>query len=242
MWHRVKAALVVTLWPFGARGQTALPTPADSAERATVVARAAAARGLRLVVSLDERRLWALAADDTLLATPVAVASGQELEYQGRRWRFVIPRGTWPVVAKDSLPVWVPPEWHYYEVAKSLGLTVRAMPAHRPAPIGGGRRLEVRGDSVVVVGPGARVETPPRDEELVFGATLFIPPVGTRNRRIEGELGRYRLALPGGYSLHGTPWHDSIGAAVTHGCVRLDDADVAWLYVHVPVGTPVYVY
>jgi len=200
------------------------------------------ARGLRVVVALDDRHLWVLADDDTLLSAPAAVASGAVLRYGGRQWRFAIPRGAWRVVAKDSLPVWVPPAWHYYEVAEARGLAVRALTRERPAALGGGRRLEVRGDSIVVVGPGDSVQTPPRDEELVFGGTVFIPPIGTRNRRIEGELGRYRLALSDGYSLHGTSTPTSIGSAVTHGCVRLDDASIAWLYEHVPVGTRVYVY
>ena len=42
--------------------------------------------------------------------------------------------------------------------------------------------------------------------------------------------------------LHGTPREESIGHAATHGCVRPREADVAWLYDCVPVGTRVYVY
>ena len=30
--------------------------------------------------------------------------------------------------------------------------------------------------------------------------------------------------------------------AVTHGCMRLSDPDIEWLYRHVPVGTHVYIY
>jgi L,D-transpeptidase YbiS len=30
--------------------------------------------------------------------------------------------------------------------------------------------------------------------------------------------------------------------AATHGCVRLRDDDIEWLYEHVPVGTKVYIY
>jgi lipoprotein-anchoring transpeptidase ErfK/SrfK len=29
---------------------------------------------------------------------------------------------------------------------------------------------------------------------------------------------------------------------VTHGCVRLADDDIEWLYENVPVGTKVYIY
>jgi lipoprotein-anchoring transpeptidase ErfK/SrfK len=42
--------------------------------------------------------------------------------------------------------------------------------------------------------------------------------------------------------LHGTPYKESIGLAATHGCVRMRDEDIEWLYEHVPVGTKVYIY
>ena len=42
--------------------------------------------------------------------------------------------------------------------------------------------------------------------------------------------------------LHGTPDQNSIGLAATHGCVRLRDEDIEWLYENVPVGTKVYIY
>ena len=51
-----------------------------------------------------------------------------------------------------------------------------------------------------------------------------------------------RLDLGEGYLLHGTPYKESLGMAATHGCVRLGDEDIEWLYDHVPVGTRVYIY
>ena len=82
----------------------------------------------------------------------------------------------------------------------------------------------------------------PTEEEIVFDGTLFIPPVGTVNRRIEGELGRHALDTGNGILLHGTPHKESIGTAATHGCIRLDDDAILWLYEMVPVGARVYIY
>jgi lipoprotein-anchoring transpeptidase ErfK/SrfK len=82
----------------------------------------------------------------------------------------------------------------------------------------------------------------PTDEEVIFDSTLFIPPVGTLNRRIEGELGRHMLDTGKGFLLHGTPHKASIGTAATHGCIRLRDDDIAWLYDMIPVGARVYIY
>jgi lipoprotein-anchoring transpeptidase ErfK/SrfK len=76
----------------------------------------------------------------------------------------------------------------------------------------------------------------------VFDNTLFVPPTDTKHRQIEGELGHFRLYLGDGYQIHGTPYANSIGSSVTHGCVRLHDEDIEWLYENVPVGTKVYIY
>jgi lipoprotein-anchoring transpeptidase ErfK/SrfK len=73
----------------------------------------------------------------------------------------------------------------------------------------------------------------------VFGGVLYIPPIGTRNRRVEGTLGKYRVDLGDGIGLHGTLDKQSIGKAVTHGCVRLHDGDIEWLFRNIAVGTRV---
>jgi len=46
---------------------------------------------------------------------------------------------------------------------------------------------------------------------------------------------------PGGgiVGVHGTPWPNLLGQAVSHGCVRLANADVEFLRNRVPLGTPV---
>jgi lipoprotein-anchoring transpeptidase ErfK/SrfK len=46
---------------------------------------------------------------------------------------------------------------------------------------------------------------------------------------------------PGGgiVGVHGTPWPHLLGQAVSHGCVRLHNDDVAFLRNRVPLGTPV---
>ena len=46
---------------------------------------------------------------------------------------------------------------------------------------------------------------------------------------------------PGGgiVGVHGTPWPNLLGQAVSHGCIRLDNRDVEFLRNRVPLGTPV---
>lgn len=48
------------------------------------------------------------------------------------------------------------------------------------------------------------------------------------------------LNVPWGvYGIHGTNRPYLIGMSVSHGCVRMKNQDVEWLYNHIPVGTPV---
>jgi lipoprotein-anchoring transpeptidase ErfK/SrfK len=217
-------------------------SPADSIM--SVRTRLAADRDndLRVVVSLNDRQLWAILGSDTLLKAPVAVSTDETLEYGGRTWRFITPRGVRSVIAKKENPVWVPPEWHYAEVAEEHGLKLAEMSPGKTV-LSDGRVLDVRENQVGVVDPATgEFAYLPTDEEVIFDSTLFIPPVGSLNRRIEGELGRHMLDTGDGFLLHGTPHKASIGTAATHGCVRLRDDDIEWLYDMIPVGTRVYIY
>ncbi len=197
--------------------------------------------GYRIIVSLMDRRLWVVDKHDTLLTAPAAVASRSTLDYHGQTWTFDTPRGRRTVLDKSSDPHWIPPRWHYAEVAQAYGFKMRQMLRGKPIKLHDGRLLTVR-DSVVVVEDDSTYAPLPTDEEIVFDSTIFIPPPGTKNRSVAGELGKYRLNLGDGYYLHGTPDQNSIGQAATHGCVRLHDDDIQWLYDHVPVGTRVYIY
>ncbi len=215
---------------------------ADSIASTASLAQSMRDAGLHVVVSLYDRELWVVRGADTLLAAPAAVAMGTSLEYGGRVWTFTTPRGRHTVLAKRKNPTWVPPDWHYAEVAKQYNLLLERMPRDRPVVLSDGSRLEIRGGVVGIVPPDSTFDPLPTDEEIVFDSTIFIPPVGTKNRQILGELGRYQLDLGNGYLIHGTPDESTIGDPVTHGCVRLRDDDITWLWEHVPVHTPVYVY
>jgi len=214
---------------------------ADSLEYETARTAAERATEFRVVVSLFDRELYVLDGRDTLLVAPAAVAVDTTLEYNGKSWRFETPRGKRKVLSKEANPVWVPPLWHYAEVAARQGLRLAHLERGKSVSLLDGRKLVVRGDRVGTLDKDRFVPVP-ADEEIVFDGTIFVPPLGTANRRIEGELGKYKLSLGEGYLLHGTPHTASIGQAATHGCVRLLDEDIEWLYDHVPTGTPVYIY
>jgi hypothetical protein len=200
------------------------------------------AKEYRIVVSLFDRHLWVLNGDDTLRSAPAAVAMDSTLAFGGHVWKFDTPRGKRTVRGKSENPLWIPPDWHYAEVAKENHLALAKLPLKGTVKIANGRRLQVRNQQVGVIVPDSGWEALPLDEEVVFDDTLYMPPLGTKNRRIYGELGSYRLDMGDGYLIHGTPEESTVGDAVTHGCVRLKEDDITWLYANVPNGTSVYIY
>lgn len=54
-------------------------------------------------------------------------------------------------------------------------------------------------------------------------------------------LGKYWLGIGNGYALHGTNNEGSIGGAVSHGCMRMYNSDIKWLYSQVKQGTTVLI-
>jgi lipoprotein-anchoring transpeptidase ErfK/SrfK len=202
---------------------------------------AARDRGYRVVVSLADRRLEVRKGSELIMEAPVAVGSGTTLRGLGRSWTFHTPRGVRTVQRKKVNPVWIPPDWMYVETAKEYGLKIERLSAGRARRLSDGRKLVIRNGVVQVVAPGFSY-TPSLEEHLVFDGILFIPPTTTKNRRIEGELGKFALDTGDGYMIHGTRLQNTVGKNATHGCLRMKDDDIAWLYNNVPVGTRVYLY
>lgn len=70
----------------------------------------------------------------------------------------------------------------------------------------------------------------------------FEPPKSSRDRIDDVSLGDYGLYLGDGYIIHGTLFQTLLGQRITHGCIRLGDADLEYVYKNVPVGARVYLY
>ena len=199
-------------------------------------------RALAIHISIAARRLWVVdALGDTLLVAPVAVGSGKTLTGDTRSWTFRTPTGETRVSGKDKEPVWVPPDWYYLELARERTLRLERLALDSPFVLPNGESVTVRGWQVGRLGGDSVFHAFPAGSDVIVDGTLFIPPFGTEQRKMPGILGPYRLRLANGVGLHGTPYKDSIGKAVTHGCIRLHDADITWLYDSVPIGTPVVI-
>ena len=222
--------------------------PNDSL-RALLAAAPAPVRADRpyLVVSIAERRLWYRQGDSVLFTTQVATGSGKTLPRDASgtsQWTFDTPRGRLVVQSRDSMPVWVPPDWHFVEQASKRGLGLVRLNRGQAVPAGGGAVITVSGSDVVKRYPdGREVPLEANDgREIVANGNIVVPPFGTNQRRYKDVLGVARLNLGDGYALHGTNRPETIGQSVSHGCVRLRNEDIQQLYAMVPVGTPVYIY
>ncbi|MEO8579130.1 MAG: L,D-transpeptidase [Gemmatimonadales bacterium] len=199
-----------------------------------------------LVVSMADHRLWYKQGKDVLFEAPVATGSGKELVGgSAGQWRFETPRGRLLVKGKDENPAWVPPDWHYVEMANKKGLgLVHLSPGETIRTSDGGTISTQNGEVVKRYGNGSAVSLGGGVEgkEIIANGNIVIPPYGTTARRYLGVMGTRRLELGDGYGIHGTDHPESIGQSVSHGCVRMRNEDIERLYPMVTIGTPVYIY
>jgi len=100
-----------------------------------------------------------------------------------------------------------------------------------------------------------RADSTPADE-FVISIRLFHPKYYAPNGAIfaygdpGNPLGDYFLKLAtskqkdrplAGYGIHGSPDDEGVGRSLSHGCVRMRNADVRQLYLLCPTGTPVVI-
>ena len=199
-----------------------------------------------LVISLEERQLWYKQRGAILFSTEVATGSGKTMvkEGGGSAWKFETPRGRLVVQSKEEAPVWAPPDWHYVEQSRKRGLGLARLEIGQSLAAADGSVITVEGNDVVRALPDGRrsVLQATDGREIVVDGKVLVPPLGTTQRRYQGVLGTHRLNMGNGYAMHGTNQPETVGRAVSHGCVRLRNEDIAKLYAMVPVGTPVYIY
>jgi lipoprotein-anchoring transpeptidase ErfK/SrfK len=198
-----------------------------------------------IVVSINDNRLWYREGSRTLFTSRVATGSGKELVQEGGlHWKFETPRGRLVVESKETDPVWVPPDWHYMELASKKHLGVIKLARNQTIAVAKGLKIAVVGNDVVTEFPDGHMEPFETREgkEIVANGNIIVPPFGTNQRKYTGTLGVNRLYLGDGYGLHGTDEPASIGRSASHGCVRLRNEDIETLYRIVPVGTVVYIY
>ena len=69
-----------------------------------------------------------------------------------------------------------------------------------------------------------------------------VPPPRDPSRVVRGILGAYALDLGDTIKIHGTNETDRLGEPVSHGCVRVGDDDLEFVYENTTEGTRVFLY
>jgi len=222
----------------------ASPTLAKGPTRAAERVRTAALkdRRFRIVVSTQDRGLWLMKGDSIVFTAPVAVGMSENFTWAGKTYDFTTPHGVRKVLRKATKPLWVPPDWHYFEKAAADDLKVVQLRGKSKIKLEDGTTIEVRGNQVGRVNQFGNFWPFTPGNEIVFEGKIFIPPIGSEQRKVPEVLGTHKLEIGEGYLIHGTNEETSIGDAVSHGCVRMYNEDVALVFERTPVGTPVYIF
>ena len=231
---RLEARARVKPTPVG----VAAATPASEPIRKSALSD----RGLRILVSTAERSLWLLRDTTVLLYAPVAIGMSKDFVWAGKVYDFDTPHSKRKVLGKAPNPLWVPPDWHYFEKAAEQSLTPVQLKAKSVVKLADSTRIEVRGDQVGRVNQFGNFWPFTPGAEIIFEGKIFIPPLNSVQRKVPLVLGTHKLEIGNGYLIHGTDSEASIGDAVSHGCVRMYNQDIAALYDMVPVGTAVYIF
>jgi lipoprotein-anchoring transpeptidase ErfK/SrfK len=221
--------------------------------------------GQTILVSTAENRVYVRRNGQVVFTAVCSTGKGTTMAIDGHTKVFDTPIGKFHIKSKDENPLWVPPDWHYVEQARKSGMRVvhllpgQSIDASTGEParenhdsgvwswLDGGntnassRVIRLRGNTVVQVENGVEEELPP-GKMIVAGGAVIIPPIETPQRHFDKVLGKYRLNLGDGYALHGTQELDQLGQSVSHGCVRLGDADIEALYQMANVGDEVVIY
>jgi len=216
-----------------------------------------------VIVSTAENRVTVRREGETIFEAVCSTGMGRTVLEEGKERSFDTPSGRFRIRSKEENPVWVPPHWHFQEEARKRkkrhvvlnpGQAIDAETggavnvarvwgwfSSEGAPHSTRRLLQVKNNTVVEVVNGQERELP-RGELIVAGDAIVVPPTTTPQRRFDKVLGSHRLNLGDGYALHGTLAVSQLGRSVSHGCVRLADADIARLYDMAEVGDEVIIY
>lgn len=238
----VAGAALAALAMLGAAPLSGVAT--DHSTHAAAAQSSAADPGRKVLVSLEQRHLWLVQDGDTIFSAPVAIGKGTVFRFAGKSYKFDTPRGERRILAKLDDPNWIPPDWHYYEKAVYRGLEPVHLQDGDRFELSDGTYIEVRSKEVGRVNRWGNYHPFTPGSEIMFDGYIFIPPFGSPQREIPNALGPVKLSLGDGYLIHGTHRYntESIGSAASHGCIRMNNADVERLRDLVDVGTAVHIF
>lgn len=119
------------------------------------------------------------------------------------------------------------------------------------APVGTGTGLMLQSDTTKweFSTPRGRYEVKFKERDPVWYKpdwyyvknNLPIPPQDAPERKALGELGPAAVYISEELAIHGTDKPELLGQRVSHGCIRMSNANIVRLYRNVQIGTPVFI-
>ena len=167
-------------------------------------------KGTRLVISTKGRSLWVMQDSTVMFKAPIAVGRTKPLNYKGKQFNFATPVGKRTIQSKAPSPLWVPPDWHYYQIAHDYGVEPVFLKKTSKVKLSDGTRIEVRKNQVGRVNKFGNFWPFTPGKEIMFDGKVFVPPIGTAQRRIPHVLGTHKLDMGDAYLIHGTNEDDAI--------------------------------
>lgn len=122
--YRLVAPVADATLPSGQRDLETLATWLRARERQlTARLKAAAPRGVFIVIDQTHNRLYLKRDDETLLEAVCSAGSGMVLKESSgkkRQWVFDTPRGAFEVLSRAEKPVWRKPDWAFVEEGQPI--------------------------------------------------------------------------------------------------------------------------
>jgi len=172
----------------------------------------------------------------TLVPLPGEVESRTAADRK-RRIASVQPRGTWVVVDTYSnrLRVYRGGELEREAIVSTGSGTILRDPVSDRSWVfdtpKGERQVQRKVQNPVWIKP-----------DWAFIEEGFEPPTRWRDRVDSTSLGDFGIYRGDGDVIHGPRFQTLLGQRVPHGCIRVGDEDLEWIYWRLPMGARVYLY
>lgn len=81
-----------------------------------------------IAVSLAENRLYLMEGSDPIRTIKVATGTGRKIRIYGQERDFSTPPGIYAITRKETDPIWIAPDWHYFEQGETDVEKIRKIP------------------------------------------------------------------------------------------------------------------